>query len=64
MSFLPSFCMTHFLTSCLHLISYSLSDIFILVLCSKPLELYLHSFLQHADVTIFSCFLSQKINVM
>ena len=61
-SLLPSFCMTHFLTSCFHLISFFLIDIFILVLCSKPLELYLHSFLKHADIILLSYFLSQKIN--
>jgi hypothetical protein len=58
-SFLPSFCMT----SCCNLITFFLIEIFILVLCSKPLELYLHSFLKHADIIILSYFLSQKTNI-
>ena len=35
---------------------------FYIVLCSKPLELYLHSFLKHTDI-IFIYFLSQKLNI-
>ena len=53
----PSFCLTHFLTSCCKLITFFLIENFILVLCSKPLELYLHSFLKHAVIIIFSYFL-------
>ena len=59
----PSFCLTHFLTSCCKLITFFLIENFILVLCSKPLELYLHSFLKHAVIIIFSYFLSQKTNI-
>ena len=46
------------------LITFFLIEIFVLVLCSEPLELYLHSFLKHADIIIFSYFLSQKINII
>lgn len=63
MSFLPSFSMTHFLASCCNLITFFQIEIFILALCSKPLELYLHSFLKHNDIIIFSYFLSQKTNI-
>ena len=59
----PSFCMTHFLTSCCKFITFFLIENFILILCSKPLELYLHSFLKHAVIIIFSYFLSQKTNI-
>jgi len=61
-SFLPSFCITLFLTSCFYLILFFLIDTFILVLCSKPLELYLHSFLKHSDI-VCSYSLSQKKNI-
>ena len=56
----PSFYMTHFLTSCCKLITFFLIENFILVLCSKPLELYFHSFLKHAVIITFSYFLSQR----
>jgi len=59
----PSFCMTHFLTSCCKLITFFLNENFVLVLCSKPLDLYLHSFLKHAVIIIFSNFLRQKTNI-